>query len=87
MEHGIKGRQCYAQKHIAPRTICYTFPLVRCKPLGVGAHLVKLVYSLTSLVSAMMSQITDSSNCFIRQFFGQNSKENTLTSHHWPFVS
>ena len=47
MEHGFKDVAFYIQKHIALLAVCYNFPLVRDKPLGVSAF-VRLVYCLTS---------------------------------------
>ena len=43
MELGIKDITFYVQNHIAPRAVCYNFPLIRDKPLVVPAF-VKLFY-------------------------------------------
>ena len=44
MEQGLKDFSFYVQKHIAPRAVCYNFPVIRDNPLRVPAF-AKLVYS------------------------------------------
>ena len=43
MEHGLKDIAFYVKKHITTRAVCYSFPVVRDKPLGAPAF-VRLVY-------------------------------------------
>ena len=43
MEHGKNIILLYVKKHMAPRALCYNFPLVRDKPLGAPAF-ARLIY-------------------------------------------
>ena len=44
MEHGLKDIAFYVKKHLAPRAVCYDFPLVRDKTLWPPAY-VRVVYT------------------------------------------
>ena len=43
MDHGLKDIAFYVKKQIAPRAVCYNYPLVYDKPLGTPAY-VRVVY-------------------------------------------
>ena len=51
-EHGFEYIAFYVQKLTTPRAVCYNFPLVSDKPLGVPASLRQVYYGISLHVLA-----------------------------------